>query len=240
MDPSFKHRKTLLFPTQIPLVLVSGLLSNPSLWRHQIDHLSDIASIQVHSPSQDTSAKMVEAILNKAPPKFALVGHSMGGWLSLEIMRIAPSRVSHLCLLNTTSRMDSDAKKQRRQEMIHRAENGKFHEIAEELAENFVYHPLVKREVEKMFLNVGKETFVHQQKAMLARNESLSILSTITCPTLVIHAAKDKNFSLEEQNEMANQITDAKLAIVEDSGHMSPIEMPQAITALLKFWLTYF
>lgn len=92
------------------LVLISGLLSNESLWHHQIRHLSDIASIQVISPSQDTPKKMIQAILDQAPPIFALAGHSMGGWLSLEVMRAEPSRVSRLCLLNTTARDDSEEK----------------------------------------------------------------------------------------------------------------------------------
>jgi len=223
-----------------PLVLISGLLSNKSLWQHQICHLSEIASIQVISPFQNTAEEMIQAILDAAPPTFALAGHSMGGWLCLEVMRAAPSRVSQLCLLNTTVRMDPKEKLIKRQKMILKAEKGQFQEVVKELIENFVFNPLVKNDVENMFLDVGKEAFIHQEKAMITRNECQSILPRITCPTLVIHAAQDKNFPLEEHRELVNQIQDAKLATVEDSGHMSPIEMPQAITALLKFWLTYF
>lgn len=225
---------------KIPLVLLSGLLSNKSLWHHQTGHLSDIADIRIISPSQDTPKKMVQAILDEAPPKFALAGHSMGGWLCLEVMKRAPSRISRLCLLNTTSRIDSEEKRIRRQKMILKAERGEFLEVVKELVENLVFSSFVKSDVEKMFLDVGKEAFIHQEKSMIIRNESQSILSKIACPTLVIHSAQDKVFSLEEHQELVNQIQNAKLAIVEDSGHMSPIEMPQAITALLRFWLTYF
>lgn len=115
---------------KIPLVLLSGLLSNKSLWNHQKRHLDDIAAIQIISPTQNTPQKMVQAILEEAPPKFALAGHSMGGWLCLEIMRTAPFRVSQLCLLNTTSRMDSEEKRTKRQKMILEAEQGHFKEIA--------------------------------------------------------------------------------------------------------------
>ncbi len=87
-----------------------------------------------------------------------------------------------------------------------------------------------------MFLEVGKEAFIHQEKAMLARHESQSILPTIQCPVLVIHATQDKNFSQEEHEELAHQIPNAKLAIVEKSGHMSPMEAPQAIADLLRSW----
>lgn len=223
-----------------PLVLVSGLLSNQALWRHQITHLNDIAAIRVVSPSQNTPKAMIQAILDESPPKFALAGHSMGGWLCLEVMRVAPSRVTHLCLLNTTARMDSEEKRISRQNMILKTEQGHFREVVEEVVERFIFNLLIKHEVEKMFLAVGEEAFIRQEQAMLMRSESLSILPTIDCPTLVIHAAQDKVFSLEEHRELVNQMQNAKLAVVEDSGHMSPLEMPQAITALLKFWLTYF
>lgn len=121
--------------------------------------------------------------------------------------------------------------------MILKAEKGQFPEVVKELVEKLVFNPLVKKEVEKMFLEVGQEAFIHQERAMLARNECQSILPTIQCPVLVIHAAKDKNFSQEEHEELVNQIPHAQLGIVEDSGHMSPMERPQTVTDLLRAWL---
>jgi pimeloyl-ACP methyl ester carboxylesterase len=224
---------------KIPLVLVSGLLSNDYLWHYQVKHLSEIASIHIVSPDQNTPEKMVQAVLDVAPPVFALAGHSMGGWLCLEIMRKAPFRVSKLCLLNTTARNDSNEKRKRRKKMISMAKDGYFQEIIEEIVNHFVFNPLFKSNVKKMFLEVGKEAFIHQEEAMIQRYEVQSILPRISCPTMVIHAAQDKNFSLEEHEEIAAKISNAKLAVVEDSGHMSPLEMPQAITTLLRLWLAY-
>jgi pimeloyl-ACP methyl ester carboxylesterase len=219
---------------KIPLVMISGLVSNERLWEHQRRHLKDIAAVTVLSPSQNTPEKMVQAILDEAPPTFALAGHSMGGWLCLEIMRTAPSRVLQLCLLNTTARGDSAEKKIKRQEMILKVQKGRFQEVVEDMVEHFVYNPLVKEDVRQMFLEVGPDAFIRQQEAMLQRGECQSILPCITCRTLVIHAARDKNFSLEEHKELAGQIGGAKLAIVENSGHMSPIEVPEIITDLLR------
>jgi len=61
------------------LVLIPGLLSNERLWQHQLKYLSELATISAFNPSQDSPNKMVEAILQMAPPTFALAGHSMGG-----------------------------------------------------------------------------------------------------------------------------------------------------------------
>lgn len=222
---------------KVPLVLVSGLLSNDLLWTHQKDHLSAIADVRIVSPTEDTPQKMVQAILDQAPPIFALAGHSMGGWLCLEAMRAAHARVSKLCLINTTARMDSEEKRAKRKEMILRAQNGQFREVAKDLVKNFVFNSRVSSAVERMFLQVGEEAFIRQEKAMLARRETMSILPRIHCPTLVIYASEDKVFSLEEHREIVENISKAKLELVENSGHMSPMEMPQAVTSLLRFWL---
>lgn len=219
------------------LLLLSGLLSDKRLWKHQASHLGDLGEVQIFSLAKDSAKKMVDAILAKAPETFALVGHSMGGWIALEIMRVAPSRVSHLILLNTTARADSDEKRQKRLEMIEAAKGGNFEKIARQITEKFVYNKTVKEAVLKMFLEVGSDLFVRQQTAMLVRDECFSILPKITCPTLVIHASKDQNFSLKEHEELSTQIKAAKLSIIENAGHMSPMEEPKAITDLLKLWL---
>ncbi len=229
-----------MIQSKTPLVLLPGLLSNEALWEHQIDHLADLVTTCVIPSTQDTPQKMVQAILDNAPSKFALAGHSMGGWLCLEVFRAAPDRITKLCLLNTTARIDPEGKKRRRQEMVRQTEKGEFQQVVKGLVENLVFNPLMKSSVEKMFLAAGEETFINQERAMLTRGECESVLSTIDCPTLIIHAMQDRLFSLGEHKELAKQIPQGKVAIIEDSGHMSPMEMPQAVSALLRFWLTYF
>lgn len=221
-----------------PLFFISGLLSNELVWSHQVKSLSDIALIKVISPTQDSPQKMVEEILEQAPDQFILIGHSMGGWLCLEVMRRAKERVTKLCLLNTTARSDTPIVKIKRKEMIQRVESGQFREVVKELVDYFVFNTSVKEKVEKMFLEVGEQAFIRQEKSMLIRDECESILPMIQCPTLVIHAANDKVFTLEDHQELANNISGAKLAIIENCGHMSPLEMHQAVTTLLGSWIS--
>lgn len=223
------------------LILVCGLLSDEAIWHHQYKYLIEIAQIKIiRFIDEDTPEKMIHTILKQAPEKFALAGHSMGGWLALEIMRTAAMRVSKLCLLNTTARDDPPEKLHLRKEMIKVVNEGQFSIIAEKIAENFIDNLHIRKEAMEMFLRVGKQAFINQEKAMIIRNECMSILPRIACPTLVIHAMQDKIFSLEEHEELARKIPHAKLAIIEDSGHISPMEQPQAVTAFLRFWLTYF
>ncbi len=220
------------------IVFLSGLLSHTRLWRHQIEHVR--APSEVLSPAEETPEQMVQAVLDLAPAKFALVGHSMGGWLALEVMRTAPSRVEKLCLINTTARSDSKEKRERRLSLMQEVEGGGFEAVVDRIVPVLVYNASVQKEIKEMFLSVGAEAFLHQELAMLRRRETLSFLSQIQCPTLVIHATRDANFSLEEHQELTQKIQGAKLACIEDTGHMSPMESPQAVTSLLNFWLTYF
>jgi pimeloyl-ACP methyl ester carboxylesterase len=81
--------------------------------------------------------------------------------------------------------------------------------------------------------------YIRQITAMIKDYETLPLLPRITCPTLAIHGRQDPLFSLEEHLVMTSAIPNARLAIIEECGHASPLERPQAVTALLRLWLSY-
>ena len=67
-------------PRKSTLVLLCGLLSDERVW-HDVLHYLDIKSIDVmiiRFVDEDTPQKMIDKILDDAPRKFALAGHSMG------------------------------------------------------------------------------------------------------------------------------------------------------------------
>lgn len=226
---------------KIPLILLTGLLSDQRVFEYQVDKLKELADIIViESTATNTSNAMVEKILHLAPNYFALAGHSMGGWLALKITKMAPEKVMKLCLLNTTAREDNNEDKANRQSMITRTRHGEFQQVANEIADRFVFNQNIKKDVLSMFLQKGGETLIKQGQAMLGREDLKEHLKTITCPTLIIHASEDKRFNLEAHQEIVNSILNAKLAIIEDCGHMSPMESPQAVTTLMRYWLEYF
>lgn len=222
---------------KIPLLLLPGLASNERLWQQQAASLSPYASIQILSADQNSPSAMVQAILKQAPAQFALAGHSMGGWLCLEILRVEPRRVLKVCLLNTSARPDTPQKLQKRHAWIQKAEQGLYAKVVEEMVELFVHCPEAKAEAKKMFMEVGSQSFIHQQQAMIQRLDCQMILPQICCPTTIMHAACDRIFSLEEHQEMAACIPGARLAMIENAGHLSPIENPQTVTAHMLDWL---
>ncbi len=223
-------------PMTASLILVSGLLSDEGLWQGQISALGPVADVRIVCPTQSNPESMVEKVLENAPSHFALAGHSMGGWLALEVMRRVPHRVVKLCLINTTSREDDEEKRGRRENMIKMVREGQFQEVILKFADRFVYRQEVMPDVLAMFERVGSDAFIRQQESMLKRREVISILPTIACPTLVVHAAEDRNFSLEEHKELAEAIPGARLSVIEQAGHMSPMEKPEEVGGLLREW----
>ncbi len=219
------------------LILLPGLLCDATAWQHQIDHLQDQVRIIVPDLSQATCAKeMVAAVLQSAPPTFMLAGHSMGGWVALEIMKHDPKRVLKLCLANTTAQLDSPEKKQARLEMIALAKEGKFEAIVERLSTAFVYQQQYLPTVKAM-LRRNQHAFINQQTAMLNRESCCRTLITITCPTVIIHASHDRVFNDNDCMALVNCIPKASLEIIEDAGHMSLIEQSAQFTAIMHKWL---
>src|SRR5579864_4365983 len=111
-----------------PLVLVPGLLCDAALWRGQVDELHDIADPWVADVTRDDSiTAMARRVLAEAPPRFALAGLSMGGYVVQEIMRQAPERVMRLALLDTSARADTPERLAQRRGFIELVHKGEFH-----------------------------------------------------------------------------------------------------------------
>jgi pimeloyl-ACP methyl ester carboxylesterase len=227
----------------LPLLLIPGLLCDESQWTHQIRYLAEVSTVQVvETTLDDTLGGIVARALSSAPPRFALAGLSMGGYVAFEFMRQAPERVSRLALLDTSARDDDADTFKRRRSFIELAEQGEFKGVTPRLLPAFIHpdrlgdEPLVTA-VTRMTENVGKDAFLRQQRAIMARPDSRPELPAIGVPTLVICGRQDAATPLALSAEIAEMIPDARLCIVEECGHLSSMERPHAVTALMRDWL---
>lgn len=226
-----------------PFLFLPGLLCDGALWAHQVKHLSDLCQPSVMDlTKQDSMTLLARHVLENAPPRFVLAGLSMGGYVAQEIMRLDPSRVIKLALINTTARQDTPETVERRKGLVALAKTGKFRGVTPRLLPHLI-HPdrlsdsTVAEVVLKMAERVGRDAFIRQQTAILNRTDGRSDLPKISVPTLIIAGRQDTIAPLETAEEMARGIPGAKLAVVEDCAHLSPLERPQAVTALLRLWL---
>lgn len=227
----------------LPIILIPGLGTSPRTYSSILPELWKHGSVTLANQTKENSIEATaKQILAEAPPRFALIGHSMGGYIAFEILRQAPDRVSKLALLNTSARPDTDEAKKKRKVQIAKAEQGKFSEIIEDTLPAFV-HPKHKDDkslqeiIAAAHNDAGVDAYIRQQTAILARKDSRSNLKNINIPTLVLSGDEDKLIPRETSEEIAAAIAGAKLVIVPQSGHMSPLEQPQAVIKDLAEWL---
>ncbi|MBR0790133.1 alpha/beta hydrolase [Bradyrhizobium manausense] len=226
-----------------PVVLVPGLASSARIYAPIIPALWRFGPVMVANHIRDDSMAAIAArVLSEAPPRFALAGHSMGGYIALEIMRQAPERVMKLALINTQARPDTAEATARRRGLMERAKRGELRAAREEMFPELV-HPsrrddyAIRQLVHEQGEDVGVEGYLRQQTAIIARVDSRPTLSTITCPTLVLTGDQDNTIPNAFSKEMADAIAGAKLVVLENCGHLPQPEQPQATAQALVEWI---
>lgn len=227
-----------------PLVLVPGLSCNAALYASQWPALADGRPILVADHARDeTLSAIVQRLLAAAPPRFALCGLSMGGYVAFEVLRQAPERVTRLALLDTSARPATSETNLPREQMIALAEKGAFDNVTTLLWQKLVAPARLADEplrllVRRMADEVGVDGFVRQQKAIMQRPDSRPVLAGLSIPVLVLVGAEDEITPVAEARDMAGLAgARARLAIVPGCGHLSTLEAPEAVTAELLRWL---
>ena len=232
----------MTFPYRV--IFLPGLACDRAAWTAQLAALGGGADCAVADyGSLDSLPAMAEAVLDGAPGAFAIVGHSMGGRVALEIYRRSPGRVKALALLDTgyQARPQDDAGEQERvgrMRLVELARRRGMRAMAQEWVRPMVHPdrlddaPLMEAILD-MFQRTTPDVFEAQQRALLARPDATRLLAGIACPTLVLCGREDAWSPPARHEEMARRIAHSELVIVERSGHMSPMERPEAVSAAI-------
>lgn len=225
------------------LVLVPGLICTSALWAHQIAALREVVAITVvdHRKAEGLS-ELAGQILDSQNGSFALAGHSMGGYVALEVMRQAGERVEKLALIATSARQDTLEMAGRRRDFIKLARRGRFRGVSPMLMKTFIHEDALENRalceiVRRMAHETGSEGFIRQSEIILERPDSRAGLADIRCPTLVLCGDSDERTPPALAQEMAAGIPDSELVILPRCGHLPSLERPVATTKALKAWL---
>lgn len=227
----------------LPIVLVPGLLGSPRLYGEQIPELWRLGPVTVATHTRDDSmGGIARRILASAPARFALAGLSMGGYICFEILRQAPERVARLVLLDTSARSDTPEQSEQRRSQIEMARSGRLGEVTDLLFPRLVHarrwgDEVLRRIVRAMVQDVGIDGFANQQTATIGRPDSRPGLAAIRCPTLVIVGDGDVLTPPDRAEEIANGIAGARFGVIRDSGHLSTLEQPAAVTRSMLHFL---
>lgn len=242
--PRLRSRRlgvALCYHGAMTILLVPGYMADETLWDDVAGPLARLGPLLHADLRHDAGIDdMAARALREAPARFILIGFSMGGYVARAIARLAPERVAALVLIATSSRADSPALRQSRGTVGKAAPSVAFSGLSK-IAIATSLHPkqagneaLVER-VRAMGVRLGGEVF--RRQSAIVRAGDRERLDQIRCPTLVVAAGQDRLRSREESDELRDGIPGAELAVIEDSGHMLPIEAPQALLDVMLPWL---
>jgi pimeloyl-ACP methyl ester carboxylesterase len=162
----------------LPIVLIAGLNCSARLYAGQIPALWQFGPVIVANHRRnDSMMTMAQRILAAAPPRFALAGLSMGGYIAFEIMRQAPQRVAKLALLDTGARGEAPERTEQRKPLLELARTGRFGEILDSQYPTLVHRSrhgdaALKAIVRAMNEETGAEAYLRQQQAIMSRPDS--------------------------------------------------------------------
>lgn len=228
----------------LPLLLLPGMMCDARLYAPQIATFSHrvpihFAPLSNHDNVHDLAAE----ILAHAPPKFALLGLSMGGIVAMEVLAQAPERVGKLALLDTNPRAELDEVKARRQPQIERVQRGELLPLMQsDMIPNYFRSGEtpdagIVATCEAMALTCGEVVFVRQSLALRDRPDQQQTLKNVRVPTLILCGDDDLLCPLERHTLMHELIPHSQLQIIESAGHLTNLQQPKAVNAALEKWL---
>jgi pimeloyl-ACP methyl ester carboxylesterase len=228
----------------LPVLLVPGLDCSARVWAAQIPALWQYGPVTIADHTRQDSVDGIAAhILATAPPRFALAGVSMGGYVALAIQRAAPERIERLALVDTSAIADDEDRKETRRRLQQLEREDRFEEILAGGWESLVHPDNLDNEelkdvMREMRRETGKEASIRELQAVMDRPDSRDQLSAIAVPTLIAVGDKDGTTPPELSRQMAAAIPGSRLAVVPGAGHLALLEQPEAMSRELVAWLS--
>ena len=231
-----------------PLILIPGLMCDHAVWDPLLSALSKDATCQIADHGNANSITvMAQQILDQAPARFALAGHSMGGRVALEVMRLAPERVSRLALLDTgyiglPAGAAGEEEAAKRYALLDIARKQGVRAMATQWVQGMVDparlgDAALIESIVAMFERQSADIFAQQITALLARPDATPVLRSIRVPTLVLCGRSDSWSPPAQHEQIAELVPGSHLQVVEHAGHMCPMERPDAVAQPLLAWL---
>ncbi len=226
-----------------PLVLIPGIMCDARLYGAQIAAFSNEICVTIAPVTQGERIEEIASnLLDQLPKRFAMAGLGFGAMVAMEILRRAPDRVSRIALISTNAQADTPQTAAAREALIVGARSGRLDEVMRtQLKPDYLapgaHRATVLTAVSSMAQTLGAEVFVRQSRAMQRRRDQQSTLRKCKVPTLVLCGAHDVLTPVRHHSFIAELIEYAKLVVIEEAGHLPPLEQPEQTTEALRAWM---
>ena len=226
-----------------PLVLLPAMMCDARLWRAQAEALALERAVTVAPTHLGASVGEVAAqVLDASPRRFALAGLGLGGVVALEVLRRAPERVARLALIAADALTETPQVAAAREQWIVAAKTGRLADAVRAMPAMTALAPGPKRPevqalVARMAEDLGPDVYVRQSRLMQRRPDQQRALRQLKAPTLILAGAHDAAFPVKRHEFLAELVASARLEVIEEAGHLAPLEAPDAMTEALRHWL---
>ncbi len=231
------HLDTDRSGTDLPVVYIPGSLCDARVFTAQLLGVQAPATV-ANIYSDDSIEAMAQRVLADAPETFCVVGLSLGGIVAAEVAAIAPERVKGVALLDTNLDAPNDQQIRTRTRWASDTRAGHFIDVVTELISEMTAWPAVTGpEILAMARDLGPAVFLSQNRALLHRTDRRQLVSLFDCPTLIACGEGDRVCSPGVHAELASYNPRAKLVMIENAGHLSTIDQPEALNRVLNDWI---
>jgi len=211
-------------------------MCDADLWTDMVPDLAKIGHLHYGNVfADDTLEGMARRVLDEAPERFVLVGFSMGGFVARVLTLMAPGRVAGVALVATSAREYTMEERERRKQGFLPGNRPKANGNALGLHPDRERDPVLLDRLRGMQRRLGSE--VRARQSALIRKDGYEDLKRITCPALVIACRQDRLRTLAEVERIAHSLPQARFEVIEDCGHMAPLEKPHELAARLTAWI---
>ena len=223
-------------PAADPLVLLPGMNCSARLWS-----LLDLGPAIRPALTEPSLAGQVDRLLDELPPRFAVAGLSLGALVAMALVRRAPERVSWLGLMSTNPHPPTEAQYAAWTAQRSALAGGKSARELQAALLPVLLSPQVVDDrpdlVEATLLmadEVGGSALDAQLALQASRVDEREGLRAVRCPTLIISARDDALCPVERHQEIHRLIPGSQLLIIDDCGHLSPLEQSEVISRALR------
>jgi pimeloyl-ACP methyl ester carboxylesterase len=240
-----------------PLLLVHGFPLDHSMWRGQIDALSDVC--RVIAPDQrgfgqsgaadkmsmesmaDDLASLLDALGVTQPIVYC--GLSMGGYIAWQFIKRHGDRLAKLILCDTRAAADSEEARKNRFATAQKVLKEGSHVVAEGMLPKLfadsttAEQPEVVEQTRQVIEATAPASVAAALHAMAGRIDATSILPGIKLPTLVLCGEHDALTPATEMHQVAGAMPAAQYIEIADAGHMAPLEKPAPVNAAIRQFL---
>lgn len=226
-----------------PLLLLPGMMCDGRLFAPQIAQFSSQRSVHLGCLAGGDSIELLASnVLENAPPTFALAGLSMGGIVAMEMVRLAPERISRLALMDTNPLAETPQRARDREPQMTRVKAGGLREIMrDEMKPSYLAETPYKAQTLDLCMQMaqalGPDVFIQQSKALQSRRDQSQLLRGVRVPTLILCGAEDTLCPPERHALMQNLVPGSHLAVIQNAGHLPVLEQPGATNDALAAWM---